>query len=130
MNDASKMIREDVALAMVAAAYEDAADEVTNWHSCDGGCVRARAPASAKAALNALLTEAEQRGYANAMEAERKLSDIMLDNTNTKLEIALKALEDIGDGMGETTLSAIGQFAPVIARQAIKNIESIENGSM
>jgi hypothetical protein len=56
------------ALAMVAAAYEDAADEVTNWHSCDGGCVRDRTPADAQAALDALLRAERKNALDDALD--------------------------------------------------------------
>lgn len=37
-----------------------------------------------------------------------------------EVERLRKALEDIADGMGETSLSKIGRFAPAIARAALK----------
>jgi hypothetical protein len=52
---------DDLAEAIVRAALERAADEVTNWHSCDGGCVRSLASDPAEVA--AIIKKAgEDRG--------------------------------------------------------------------
>jgi predicted DNA-binding protein len=48
--------------------------------------------------LEAELITAEQRGYANAMEAERKLHEERIEELEAKLAKAVEALDRIQDG--------------------------------
>ena len=62
------------------------------------------------------LTKAEQRGYANAMEAERKLHEDRIEQLEAKLAKAVEALRFYADGLG----------MPGLARTVLAELEGIE----
>ena len=108
---ATGYIRHDLHLSLVAAAYEDMAkrhEVEAKFHADIGNTdrhliykqiskyTRTLTPDDAEAALEKVKREAEQRGYANAMEAERKLHEDRIEGLEKKLEKAVKAQR--GDG--------------------------------